>query len=333
MKVGNPDSLGSAELDVTELTPTEPNGRTIILVHGSLHTGICYLATPDGRDGWAQIFAHFGYRVLVPHWLSSRDDRDKKKRPTSGELVCNALGALIDSIEGPIDLLVHSMSGPYGFRLVETHGHRIARLVAVAPGPPGNIQPTLEGVVENHDTVLASECHRRTVPHDAWVAPTADSIERFTHSIRFPQQNLDNYLATLVDVHSRMIIERLNVNGAQLYIHDTDPFTEKPILVITGSDDTLHPREVDGQIANWLADLGASVNFCFLPDVGIHGNGHMLMIEDNSDAIAEMIDHWIRNPESAMTSQDLGDHAHSSPEPVAHQLQPEVLESTKQRCE
>lgn len=41
-------------LHVEALTPVRPNGRTIIMVHGSMHTGGCYLFTPDGRDAGAR---------------------------------------------------------------------------------------------------------------------------------------------------------------------------------------------------------------------------------------------------------------------------------------
>jgi hypothetical protein len=40
--------------------------------------------------------------------------------------------------------------------------------------------------------------------------------------------------------------------------------------------------------------MGASVEFRYLPDVGVYGNGHMMMVENNSDELATMIDHWIR---------------------------------------
>jgi pimeloyl-ACP methyl ester carboxylesterase len=36
--------------------------------------------------------------------------------------------------------MTHSMSGPYGWKLLEQYGDHVAKIVAVAPGPPGNIQ-------------------------------------------------------------------------------------------------------------------------------------------------------------------------------------------------
>jgi hypothetical protein len=53
------------------------------------------------------------------------------------------------------------------------------------------------------------------------------------------------------------------------------------------------PRASDGAIVTWLNANGAEADFCFLADRGILGNGHMLMLEDNSDAIADIILEWL----------------------------------------
>ena len=48
----------------------------------------------------------------------------------------------------------------------------------------------------------------------------------------------------------------------------------------------------------WLNANGAKADFCFLAARGIVGNGHMLMLETNSDAIARIILDWL---EAVMT--------------------------------
>jgi pimeloyl-ACP methyl ester carboxylesterase len=45
----------------------------VIMVHGGFHNGSCYLATPDGRPGWAPLFAAAGHSVLVPDWRVTAD--------------------------------------------------------------------------------------------------------------------------------------------------------------------------------------------------------------------------------------------------------------------
>ena len=181
--------------------------------------------------------------------------------------------------------------------MVETHGHRIATLVAVAPAPPANIQPTPRVVSEDDHTITVQrDGHHQSIPKNRQISPYPDAIHRYTHSARFPQNTIEDYVAKLVDVPSQFILERLNVKGSQLHIRVAEPFIDKPILVITGSDDILHSREVDEKIVHWLAGLGASVEYRYLPDLGVHGNGHMMMVEDNSDELAELIDRWIHAP-------------------------------------
>ncbi len=40
---------------------------------------------------------------------------------------------------------------------------------------------------------------------------------------------------------------------------------------------------------------GAKADFIYLGDRGIVGNGHMMMLENNSDMLAEHIVSWIEN--------------------------------------
>ena len=48
-------------------------------------------------------------------------------------------------------------------------------------------------------------------------------------------------------------------------------------------------------IADWLNANGAEADFIYLGDLGMTGNGHMLMLERNSDALAQLIIDWIES--------------------------------------
>ena len=39
--------------------------------------------------------------------------------------------------------------------------------------------------------------------------------------------------------------------------------------------------------------MGGKVDWVSLPDKGIQGNGHMLMMDTNSDQVAELIQKWM----------------------------------------
>ena len=81
--------------------------------------------------------------------------------------------------------------------------------------------------------------------------------------------------------------------AARYGVDDPRKLAGKRVLVITGTADLDHARPVDGAIVDWLNANGARADFCFLGDRGIVGNGHMLMLEDNSDEIAGIILDWL----------------------------------------
>ena len=105
--------------------------------------------------------------------------------------------------------------------------------------------------------------------------------------------SMASYVASLHPIPSPLYFERRNFGGSQLRVEAFDKFRDKPILVVTGAEDFGHPRAVDEPIVDWLNAHGAKADFLYLPDQGIHGNGHMLMLEHNSDAIAGLILNWI----------------------------------------
>lgn len=285
-----------APLFYDDLLPDRSSKGRVVLVHGGCLTGACYLNTPDDRLGWAHAFLAHNYRVLVPDWPGAGRSAAIPPDKVTGELVCEAIGRLLDACDGDVVLLVHSMSGPFGFRLVETHGDRIKALIAVAPGPPGNIQPEPVVLAEtNHDLEIQGTASRWRIPKRGLWWPT-ESFARdkmIGSSVRFPFKAFDPFYRQLVALPAGLLSERQNVHGSQLRVHDPARFPGKPVLVLTGDRDTDHSRAADAATADWLVTLGADVTFRFLDDPIYKGNGHVLMGEDNSDAIAELIIAWL----------------------------------------
>ena len=269
---------------------------TVVMIHGGAHTGDCYRRTPDGRPGWAHAFSCSGYRVVVPDWPGVGRSGQIDLRRITGEFVVRDLSTLIESLAPPIVLLTHSMAGCYGWRLLELHSDRIIGVIGVAPAPPGKIQPTAPIFAET-DTVIETEAfgERLILSKIEPFIPTTAFVERklIGGSRQFPRECLSTYAASLRPVPPRLLIERLNVGGSQLRLRDPSRLSGKRILVITGTVDFDHSREADGAIVFWLSANGANADFAFLGDQGIVGNGHMMMLERNSDEIARVILDWL----------------------------------------
>jgi pimeloyl-ACP methyl ester carboxylesterase len=64
-----------------------------------------------------------------------------------------------------------------------------------------------------------------------------------------------------------------------------------PILIVT-SEASYH-APYDHCTVRYLAQAGVKSTFVRLADVGILGNGHMMMLEKNSDAIAGIMADWL----------------------------------------
>ena len=64
-----------------------------------------------------------------------------------------------------------------------------------------------------------------------------------------------------------------------------------PVLIVM-SEASYH-ASYDHCTAKYLAQAGVKNTYVRLADVGIHGNGHMMMLEKNSDAIAGVMADWL----------------------------------------
>ena len=67
---------------------------------------------------------------------------------------------------------------------------------------------------------------------------------------------------------------------------------EKIPVVYLSSEGGYH-REYDHCLAKWLNQAGVKTQFVRMEDVGLHGNGHEMMLEKNSDEIAKFIGGWM----------------------------------------
>lgn len=286
-----------APLYFDRLTPADARGDLMVLVHGGAHTGACYLNTPDSRPGWAYDFIGQGFEVLVADWPGRGRSGFVPPDRIHGELIVAALRELLHQLDRPVTLLVHSMSGVFGFKLLEQAGDRVKRLVAVAPAPPGNLQASPSIIEESDDAIeVQVRAMRWRIPKgaDFIVDERTLNMKLIGDGWRFPRASIDAYRASLVPIPSRLLSERQNVRQSQLRMAEDIRFSGTPILVVTGTHDVDHPRDVDLALVDWLAERGAGVEFAWLADRGVEGNGHMMMLEDNSSELAHMIGAWVR---------------------------------------
>lgn len=260
----------------------------IVMVHGGFHNGTAFLATPDGREGWATFFSRRGHHVYVMDWPGhGRSPSTPAFSQLSMADVGRSLGALLQEI-GPAIVFAHSASGPVAWWVAENYRAFVVAVVGLAPGAPANLVPALppepvapiDGDTTGHP--IYAPTNRPAFVDRAFMKAF------WANSPRFPHEAFEAYARSIGPESPRILNERFNIGASGLHLTDTAQLHGLPMLVLTGDQDPRHPKDVDGALA---AFLGA--DFVWLPDVGITGNGHMLMMEDNHEQLAELISRWL----------------------------------------
>ena len=248
-----------------------------------------------GAAGWSR-FIERGYPVVLTDWPGVGRSGTVGPERITGELVSAGLPDVVAGIAGPVVLLTHSMGGAWGWPVAERHREKLAALIAIAPGPPGNIQqePVVLSSSEQAMETQAPHC-RVSLPMSGVILNDDAFVDQklIGTSARFPREFRDHYAASLVGTASVLVRQRMNVDGKQLRVADPIRFHGLPVLVVTGSEDLEHPYQTDAAIVDWLRKSGAKAEFAWLPDRGIAGNGHMVMLETNSSEIAKLLCDWL----------------------------------------
>jgi len=279
---------------VDHIPPAPRNAQKfpIVMVHGGGHTGSCYLATPDGRPGWASVFAAQGYDVFVPDWPGhGRSPMNADFARLGTQEIATSLLALLEHI-GPAILMVHSASGPMAWWMTEQRPDLVLAVIGIAPGGPANLLPDLPADPEKILALRNDEqagCPVYSKEDKPLWFNAAFAADFWANAPRFPKAAFSNYIRSIVPESARVLNERFNIGGKGLKIRDPKNLAQHKILIMTGDHDRRHPRNVDETTANYIG-----ADFLWLPVLGIEGNGHMLMIEDNSDQIAALIMEWLK---------------------------------------
>jgi pimeloyl-ACP methyl ester carboxylesterase len=304
----------------------------IVMVHGAIQTGTNFTGTPDGREGWAQFFLRRGYAVYVvdqpgrarssyqpdlngsqalpnlentqqrftapaqfnlwpqaklhTQWPGSGMKGDPifdqffssqvpfVQAPGVTQLMNrDALLALLEKI-GPAIVMTHSQSGAYGWPVADARPDLVKAVIAVEPsGPP----------VRDIETVGAPDFFRQGAPTRPWglgaiplgYVPAA----RAPNELQFEQQEKAD-APDLVRCWMQKAPARQLPNLART-----------PIAIVHGEASFHAPFE--HCTVRYLEQAGVKSTWIDLGKAGIHGNGHMMMLEKNSDEVARVIADWL----------------------------------------
>jgi pimeloyl-ACP methyl ester carboxylesterase len=305
----------------------------VVMVHGLGQTGSNFTGTPDGREGWAQFFLRQGYGVYIidqPGRGKAAYDADRygplappdlenvlrrfvaperynlwpqahlhtqwPGRGVAGDpvfdqfyasqvpsiqdltlqisLTSNALVALLDKI-GPAIVMTHSQSGAFGWPVADARPDKVKALLAIEPsGPP----------FFNVDNVPAPELFRDGTPQARPWGLTAIPIT-YSPAAKDPA----DLAVVRQDAPDAPDLARCWMQKAPA--RRLPNLQKMPILVMTA--EASYHAAYDHCTVKFLQQAGVEPTWIKLGEAGIHGNGHMVMLEKNNTEIAELMSRWL----------------------------------------
>jgi pimeloyl-ACP methyl ester carboxylesterase len=178
-------------------------------------------------------------------------------------LMQRAGAALLDKI-GPAILLTHSMGGPMGWLMADARPDLVKAIVAVEPLAPafGELAPGL-GQLKWGLTAAPMT-----------LKPAAAELS-------------DLQLISHPADASHPLPMRLQAVPARKW----ERLGKTPTLIVTAEASFMTSLS-QGTVA-FLEQVGVPVSHLQLAEHGQHGNGHLMMLEQNSDAVASLISSWL----------------------------------------
>jgi pimeloyl-ACP methyl ester carboxylesterase len=304
----------------------------LVVVPGAAQTATNFNGTPDGREGWTQHFLRHGYAVYIVEqpgrgrsayepdtdgpqaypqilnvqqrftapekynlWPQARLHTQWPGSGVAGDpsfdqffasqvpfvqkpeviqaLNRDALAALIDKL-GPIILMTHSQSGAYGWEAVDQRPNLVKALIQAEPSAPP---------VHDMEFLGAPDWFRDGAPTRSWgltsipitYAPPASNASELAFEQQEKADGPELAKCWLQKAPARQL-----------------PNLQKlPIAIVTGEASFHAPYE--HCMVKFLEQAGVHPTWLNLGAMGIHGNGHMMMLEKNSEQIVEVIERWL----------------------------------------
>lgn len=280
----------------------EPGDRPpVLFIHGGGATGACWRADLDGNPGWADKLADLGHEVWVTDWPGTGRSGNRNLVDIDyADVVAGYRALLRDVISRPVVVVPHSMGGATTWQLIEHEPDLVAGVVSLASSFPGNLSSGGEVLSDDGDIVrvhLPSSGADFVVDRTRGYLYEDDYIYKqgIGGSTRFPLDKVEQFRTGLSAIPPRMLLQRMGVLAGLPPVSDTTGFVGKRIRLVAGGEDPMHSHAIETATAELLRGWGAEVELCWLPDLGIEGNGHFLYVEDNRDLLVDVLDAQIND--------------------------------------
>jgi pimeloyl-ACP methyl ester carboxylesterase len=280
-----PGTVRVGQVYVHSRVPVDVTGPPIVMIHGSNRTGATFETTPDGREGWATWFIRRGHPVhVVDHAGRGRSGFD----PTG----INAVRAGATGVEAPNVFLGTTARAWVNARI----GPRYPEPFPNVRFPLESFETMVDRAVPNAETTLEHGSEHT-------IDGVIDLLDEIGPAVLLVHSQGGLYGIEITCRRPDLVMALVSVEGACHTITPevaTASFHEVPLLSVWG-DNSSGAEGANGDrrrtgcieaVANVTAS-GGTATFLLLPDVGIHGNSHLLMMDDNNLDVAALIGAWL----------------------------------------
>ena len=265
------------QMYVQYFLPKQKKGKLPLLMwHGGGLTGVTYESTPDGREGWENFFIRAGWDTYVS---------DAVERGRSGF-------ASSDVWKGEPIFLTYQ--DPYErFRIGDGEGSWNA------DPSKRRVLPGSQFPVEAYENYMKQSVPRWLSTDDAILKAYLALIDKVCPCVILAHSQGGNFAFLAAEQRPDKIKAIVAVESATAgKVANAPKLKDVPVLMVFGDYVDQHPRwatfkKIDTEYGDAIKAAGGTVDWINLPDIGIKGNGHMMMQDKNNMAVADVIQKWL----------------------------------------
>ena len=255
------------------LPQTRKGKLPLLMWHGGGLTGVTYETKPDGGEGWLTYFIRKGWDTYISDAMER--GRSGWTNRFKGDPVFLPFG----------DPWERFRVGPAG----SWNDDKAKRTTY-----PGTQFPT-----EAYEQFMKQGVPRWVTTDDQIVAAYIELVDKICPCAVMVHSQSGSFgyrvLEARPDKVKALVAVEPTVGGDR---NKVASIKSTPILVVYGDNAKDHPRwskirQGGVDYTDVLKAAGGSVDVVDLPDAGIKGNSHMVMMDKNSDQVADLIQKWL----------------------------------------
>jgi hypothetical protein len=264
------------QMYVQYFIPKDPkHDLPILLWHGGGLTGVTYETTPDGRDGWMQYFISQGWKTYVS---------DAVERGRSGWASPDIW---------PFEPQFLPVDNPWS---------RFRMGTGLWSDDPSKRQqyPGSQFPAEGYANFMRQVVPRWTSTDGATIAAYTQLVEKVCPCVVLVHSQGGQFGQKVAQARPDLVKALVLVEPAGFGDpNKSEAMKNIPILTIYGDyidRDSRWPsiRKTQMELNQKYINAGASVDVINLPEIGIKGNSHMMMMDRNNLQIANIINDWLK---------------------------------------